>query len=79
MRPLQKAPNGDFTPADIDRLDDLIKNSAAIVLQLEIPVPVVEYIIEKAASFWGLYPAQCGAGQADPAGDSKKSRLPGGQ
>ncbi len=46
--------NGDFTPADIDRLDDLIKNSAAIVLQLEIPVPVVEYIIEKAASF-GVY------------------------
>lgn len=46
--------NGDFTNADIDALDNLIKHSAAVVLQLEIPVPVVEYIIEKAAGY-GVY------------------------
>jgi len=38
--------NGDVTPEQIDRIEPLIKRSEILILQLEIPIPTIEYVIE---------------------------------
>jgi ribokinase len=43
--------NDCFTEKDIDALDDLFEKAAVVILQLEIPVPVVEYCIRKAKEY----------------------------
>lgn len=40
--------NFDFTEADIDNIDDVIIGSKILILQLEIPTKIVEYIIKMA-------------------------------
>ena len=40
--------NFDIMQSDIDKIDDIILKSEIIMLQMEIPVPIVEYIIYKA-------------------------------
>lgn len=44
-----KGANYEMNQADIDKLDEVLKNTKVIILQLEIPVAVVEYVIEKAS------------------------------
>ena len=44
--------NGDFSREEIDRLEPLVRQSRMVVLQLEIPVPVVEYTVRRAKE-WG--------------------------
>lgn len=46
--------NFDIANEDIDALDDLICGSKVLILQMEIPVPVVEYLINKASAH-GVY------------------------
>lgn len=43
--------NFDITIEEIDGLDELVRNSRLIILQLEIPTPVVEHIMRKAARY----------------------------
>lgn len=43
--------NFDITAREMDGLDELIRNSRLIILQLEIPTPVVEHIIRKAGQY----------------------------
>lgn len=40
--------NHRITKADIDNLEEIMTQTKVMILQLEIPVPIVEYIIEKA-------------------------------
>ena len=46
--------NFDMKKQEIDELEELIKNSKVLVLQLEIPVEIVEYILDQAKA-WGVY------------------------
>lgn len=46
--------NFDIAVEDIDALEDLICGSKVLILQMEIPVPVVEHIINKASAH-GVY------------------------
>lgn len=43
--------NFDITAREIDGLDELVRNSRIIILQLEIPTNVVEHIIRKAKQY----------------------------
>ena len=43
--------NFDITSREIDGLDELIRNSRIVILQLEIPTEVVEHIIRKAKQY----------------------------
>lgn len=43
--------NFDITSLEIDGLDELVRNSGIIILQLEIPTGVVEHIIRKAKQY----------------------------
>lgn len=43
-----KGANFDMTTDEIDDLDEVFRNSSIIILQLEIPTKVVEYVIRKA-------------------------------
>ena len=43
--------NFDITSREIDGLDELIRNSRIVILQLEIPTEVVEHIIQKAKQY----------------------------
>jgi ribokinase len=43
--------NYELTKEDVDENIDLVKNADIVLLQLEIPLPVVEYILEKAKEF----------------------------
>lgn len=38
--------NGDVTPEQIDRAEPLIAKSEILILQMEIPIPTIEYVIE---------------------------------
>lgn len=54
MSVVAEGANGCVTKDDVDKHKDLIVNAGVIVLQMEIPVPTVEYIIETASKA-GVY------------------------
>ena len=43
--------NGDISEEEIDQMDQIIRESRILILQLEIPVKVVEYCIRKASEY----------------------------
>lgn len=48
---IAKGANYLLTPNDIDQAEEMISNSKVVILQLEIPVEVVEYTIKKAKGY----------------------------